>query len=331
MKRILVYGWYHQLNIGDDLFMQAFQRLFPQYHFTFAEAISAKDLQGVDAVFFGGGSFLLEEPRVDADAYDALLNKKIFYIGVGIEARIHPTHFTLMKHACLIATRSADQVERVKAFNPSVMWIPDLVYALQSQVQTSEVRDPKAVLIMPNVSVLPQTFDAHWKHVAWMHFKSEFAQFADWLVENEYQPFFMSLCRATELDDDWACGEIIGHMAHRNKYYLIDKQPSGIEQTTSLISKFGYVITQRFHGVVLAEMTRTPYISIYHHDKLKTPTPGEGKIVSYHNASKHSLISAFDHMKKMKFSSTLPIESNIFEELVQRVMGLVENGSLCRG
>jgi polysaccharide pyruvyl transferase WcaK-like protein len=324
-----VYGWYHQLNIGDDLFMQAFQKLFPQYHFIFKDTINAQDLQNVDAVFFGGGSFLLDQPRIAKDAYDGLLTKRIFYIGVGVETNVHPTHITLLKRACLIATRSLDQVGRLKALNPNVMWIPDLVYALQDQVQSSEVRDPRAVLIMPNVSVLPQTFDPYWKHMAWQHFKSEFAQFSDWLIENEYQPFFMSLCRATELDDDWVCSEIIGHMAHRNKYYLIDKQTSGIEQTTSLISKFGFIITQRFHGIVLAEMTRTPYISIYHHDKLKVATPGEGKIVSYHNTSKHSLISAFDDMKMMKFSSTLPIESNIFEELVQRVIGLVENGSLC--
>lgn len=330
MKKVLVYGWYHQLNIGDELFVSVFKKLFPDYTFSFHEFVTIRELEGVDVVFFGGGSFLLDRPNITEEALEALKTKKIFYLGVGVEADIHPTHMELMKHALLIATRTIEQIDRVKCLNPNVEWIPDLAYALQSEVKLSEVRDHHSVLVMPNVSVVPQTFDPHWKHAAWMHFKSEFSQFLDWLVDNGYQPFFLSMCRGTEVDDHWAANEIIAHMARRNRYYLIDRQPVGIERTTEVISKFGFVLTQRFHGIVLSEMTRTPYISIYHHDKLKVTYPGEGKFVSYYNTSKQSLISAFEDTIKMKFSPSLPIESNIFEALGQKIMGLVENGSLCR-
>lgn len=329
MKKILVYGWYHQLNIGDDLFMQAFKKLFPNYQFVFTETIKVDDLQGIDAVFIGGGSFLLDRPNITPEALELLKTKKLFYLGVGVEASIHQTHMELMRCAQMIATRSLDQIDRLKLFCPDVMWVPDLVYALQSEVEIAEVRDPRAVLVMPNVSVIPQASDPHWKHAAWQYFKSEFAQFADWLVDNDYHPYFMSMCRGAELDDHWSSSEIIAHMNRRNRFYQIDLQPVGIQQATCLVSKFGFVITQRFHGLILAEMTRTRYLTIHHHDKLNHPSPGEGKFTSYFNASKHSLISAFEDTTKMKFNSTLPIESNIFEAFAERVTGLVENGSLC--
>lgn len=326
--KILVYGWYHQLNIGDDLFVQAFQKLFPNYQFVFHDHINMGNLQDVDAVFFGGGSFLLERPHVTSEAWALLKTKPIFYIGVGCEAEIGPAHMELIKQAKLIATRSLDQVDRLKMLNPNTMWIPDLVYCLQSDIVLSPKKN-RSVLVMPNISVVPHNLDPYWKHASWSHFKSEFAQFLDGLVADDYHLDFLSMCRGAKDNDDWAAGEIIGHMAHREKY-IVQDQPSGIEQVTRLMSRYSLVITQRFHGIVLAEMTRTPYIAIHHHDKLKYTIPCSGSFVSYYNCSKHTLADTFDRTIKMKFPSTLPIESNIFETLSSKVMGLVENGSLCR-
>ena len=326
--KILVYGWYHQLNIGDDLFVQAFHKLFPNYHFVFHDHINMESLQDIDAVFFGGGSFLLERPHVTPEAWEVLKTKPIFYIGVGCEAEISPAHMELIKQAKLIATRSLDQVDRLKMLNPNTMWIPDLVYSLQSDI-TLLPKKNRSVLVMPNISVVPHNLDPYWKHASWSHFKSEFAQFLDGLVAKDYHLDFLSMCQGAKDNDDWAAGELIGHMAYREKYTVQD-QPAGIEQVTGLMSRYSLVITQRFHGIVLAEMTRTPYIAIHHHDKLKYTIPCNGSFVSYYNCSKHTLANTFDRTIRMNFPSTLPIESNIFETLSSKVMGLVENGSLCR-
>ena len=319
--KILVYGWYHQLNIGDELFTDAFKNLFPDFEFIFRENVSSKHLEGVDAVFFGGGSFLLGKPQITEEALQIIKTKPIFYIGVGVESDIHPIHMELIGLAKLIATRSPEQVDRLKAMNPRVIWIPDLVYSLQDKVENSNKLN-RSILILPNISVVPHHLNPNWMHASWGHFKSEFAQFLDILIQEGYKLSFMSMCRGAQVNDDWAAGEIISHMTRRGNYLLKD-QPMGIEQVTRDISQYELIITQRFHGIVLSEMVRTPYIALHHHDKLKTTQPNNGDFISYYNCSKQLLIDSFEDTIKMKFDSSLPIESNIFKTLVEEVMSLL--------
>jgi len=319
--KILVYGWYHQSNIGDDLFIDAFENLFPDFQFIFRENITADHLKDVDAVFFGGGSFLLGKPRITDDALQIIKSKPIFYIGVGVESDIHPIHLELMTLSKFIAMRSPDQLDRVKTINQNSMWIPDLVYSLQDKVELSP-KINKSVLVLSNISVVPNHNNPYWMHASWVHFKSEFAQFLDVLSQQGYQLNFLSMCRSAQVNDDWASGEIIGHMTKRNKYILLD-QPFNIKDVTKTISQYDLVITQRFHGIVLAEMTKTPYIAIHHHDKLKTAQPSRGEFLSYYNCSKQVLIDSFDQAINMKFDNALPIESDIYKTLVKRVRSLL--------
>lgn len=320
--KVLVYGWYHQGNIGDDLFMDAFQHLFPDISFEFSEKITVDKLKDVDAVFFGGGSFLLDRPNISSEALQILPTKKVFYLGVGVEPDIHVTHQALMSHAALIATRSSEQVERLKSFNPNVRFAPDLVYSLQPKVSNPS-KTNKSVLVMPNIAVVPNNSDPHWKHASWTYFKSEFGQFLDWLIEEGYRPQLFSMCRGLNLDDDWASAELVSSMNRRSRNRIVMESPVGIEEVSGLVARHELVITQRFHGIVLAEMTRTPYMAIHHHDKLKFSHPNEGTFLSYYNSSKLSYINAFEQTIKMKFASTLPIESNIFKTLSEEVRSLL--------
>lgn len=320
--RVLVYGWYHQGNIGDDLFMNAYSHLFPDLDFIFSDSITTDKLQNVDAVFFGGGSFLCDRPTISDEALQSLASKKIFYLGVGVEADIHDTHQKLMSQALLIATRSLDQVERVKNLNPNVKFVPDLIYSLQSKINAVP-KISQSVLVMPNISVVPNNSDAHWKYAAWTYFKSEFSQFLDWLLDMGYKPQLFAMCKGLNLDDDWASAEIVNSMNRRSRNRISLEKPFGIKEISEFCAKHEIIITQRFHGIVLSEMTRTPYMAIHHHDKLKFSQPGEGTFLSYYNSSKHSFINAFEQTMKMNFANPLPIESNIFETFRQEVMSLI--------
>lgn len=324
--KVLVYGWYYKGNIGDNLFVHAFKRLFPNLQLVFTDTISEKRLEDVGAVFFGGGSFLLDPPSITGpfDKTWALLKaKKIFYMGVGVELEIHPLHQELMTQAALIAIRSADQVERVKAINPNTRFVPDLVYALQSDVRSAYRKEEKSIFVMPNITVVPQATDPYWKHAAWSYFKSEFAQFLDWVVEEGYRPQLFSMCRNRDMSDEWAGTEILSHMKNRNSGFIQQDRPLEIGFMSEVMSKHDLVITQRFHGIVLAEMTRLPYIAIHHHDKLKFSSPNDGAFLSYYNCSKRLLMDTFVSALQMKYSTVLPIESNIFETLSEEVMGLL--------
>jgi polysaccharide pyruvyl transferase WcaK-like protein len=321
-KRVLVYGWYYQGNIGDDFFIGAFRHLFPEISFVFTDHISVSYLQEVDAVFFGGGSFLYDAPNINNEALQLLKQKKIFYLGIGIEPNIHSIHLELMSQAQLIATRSSDQIDRIRILNKNSILIPDLVYSLQSQIVNSPKKN-RSVLILPNSNVLPQLSDPHWKHAAWGYFKAEFAQFLDWLIEENYTVNFFQFCQAFKMHDQWAAYELLSLMNRRDNIFVLQEDYSKIELASQLLSQYSIVITQRYHGIVLSEMTHTPYISLYHHDKLKPANSDNGKFISYYGLSKRNMINAFNLSLKIDFANSLPIESNTFKTFSEKVIGLI--------
>jgi polysaccharide pyruvyl transferase WcaK-like protein len=293
MKKILVYGFYFKGNIGDNLFIEAFQHIFPDIEFVFTDHIDLVSLDNIDVVFFGGGSFLLDEPYITAPALQKLYLKKIFYLGVGVEAKINFMHLDLMSKSVMIATRSLDQIDSLKLINKNVIYLPDLIYSLQSKVKLSSKLN-RSVLIMPNISVVPRGSDPHWKHSAWNYFKSEFAQFLDFLIDEEFNINLFPMCKGISLDDDWASAELVSHMNDRSCFYIHPtcNRPENIEEVTALISKYDVVITQRFHGIVLAQMTKVPCLSISHHDKIKSEHS-----ISYYGVSKDKLIEKFEYIK----------------------------------
>jgi polysaccharide pyruvyl transferase WcaK-like protein len=324
MPTVLIYGWYHQGNVGDDLFMQAFKKIFPPYfEFIFVNNIKISDLQKSLFVFFGGGSFLNQAPLVQKEAWVLLKKKKIFYIGVGGETAIHPQHEELIKLSKLIVTRTNDYVDKLKELNSNVMFLPDLVFSLQNQIVLSKKID-KSILIMPNIATVPKYSDPHWKHAAWNYFKTEFAQFCDWLVENHYKINFFSMCRNSQLDDYGAAIEIINAMNKRNYNYHLIHEMNDIESVTKIISQYQFVITQRYHGIILSEMLNIPYLSIYHHDKLKTTYPNTYESISYYGLNKQVLFDKFNSYYNTKYAPILPIEANIFDSLQQQVLPLLE-------
>lgn len=321
-RTILVYGWYNQGNIGDELFKDAFRAIFPEYQFIFIEKITKASLEAADAVFIGGGSFLYAPPNMEPGAFDLLKQKKIFYIGVGTETEIHKLHMELMSGAKLLAVRSDERLEFIKEINPNTVVIPDIVYSLQPSVVSNGCQ-AKSVLVVPNMAVVPGWQDPQWKHAAWNYFKSEFAQFLDVLSDSGFKIRFLAMCQNKITDDQYAAIEIINHMKNRKTNYLLDISSSNIQSVTSIISEYGTIVTQRFHGIVLAEMTRTPYISLYHHDKLKHCSPGDGVFLSYYGVSKALLLEGFNNAQK-KLSSLIPIEPNIFRELRDKVNDLLD-------
>ena len=316
VKTALIYGWYNKGNIGDQLFIESFRQLFPDFIFTFTDLITVELLKANSTVIFGGGAFLLQAPQIE-DAAQALLEQKsIFYIGVGAETVIHPTHEKLIKLAKLVAIRTPQTLDQVKALNNNTMVIPDIVYSLQEKISKSIAKN-KSVLILPNITVVPKYNDPQWKHAAWGYFKSEFCQFLDHLVDEGFNLHFLSMCSNKVMDDRWAASEIVSHMEHRDSDYFINELPTDLSSLSEEFSKHEIVITQRFHGIVLSEMSRVPYIALYHHDKLNNCFPNEGNYLSYYGLTKQNLIEQFNITKRMNYSTLLPIETNIFEILQQ--------------
>jgi polysaccharide pyruvyl transferase WcaK-like protein len=313
MNTILVYGFYGKSNLGDNLFMEAFQKLFPDFRFIFTDNIKEIDLEYISTVFIGGGSFLNMQPNITSGALKLLLSKKIFYIGVGAETDIHSTHLQLISKAKLIAIRSQN-INDLKKINPNTICIPDLVYALQDDIQLSN-SICHSVLVLPNICVVPNCNDIYWKHAAWNHFKTEFAQFLDYLIEQQYSINLFPMCQNDLQHDSGAALEIINMMNYRSNEYLITDMKSEIKSITSFMSRYNRVITQRYHGAILSNMIGIPSLSIYHHDKLKNDNS-----ISFYEISKDCLIKQFNSLNT---SNILPLNQDIFKPLQQTVINLI--------
>lgn len=319
IKNILVYGWYFHGNLGDDLFIDAFKQLFPNYNFIFRNTLTLKDLYNVDAVFIGGGSLLENRLDTDDETFCELQKHKILYIGVGTETNIHSQHQLLMRRAQLIAIRSPSSINKITSLNSSVIVIPDLVHCLPPCQSSFKMKH--SVLIIPNISLVPKWNDAHWKHVSWDYFKTEFAQFLDQLVNTGHTINFLPMCSSDELDDNNAACEIINKMTRRSNAYLLTRR-NNYKAATECISQYEVVISQRYHGIVLANMTQVPCLIIHHHDKLKNML---GSSVPYYGLSKSILMNSLIETINSKIDLNLPIDRNMFTELIRKV-----NDALCR-
>lgn len=306
---VLVYGWYNHQNLGDQLFIDAFKILFPEIIFTFTDTLIIEDIKAASAIFIGGGSFLFSDPNISDECLLVLKTKKLLYIGVGAETNIHDVHKILMRHSSLIALRSSVGIEHIKKLNHNVIIIPDIVYCLRKTINVAKKH--KSVLLLPNIYVVPQNTDPHWKYNAWDHFKFEYSQFLDHLINNDFEIGFFPMCVNSKENDRNAAHEIINCMHHRGDY-LINHQ---ITDICELFSQYETIITQRYHGIILAEMLNIPYISIFHHDKLKQSYLNAGIFTSYHEISKHSLIDQFNTISNHKSKQTLPIELNMYDDL----------------
>ncbi len=317
--KILVYGWYNQGNLGDDLFVDAFKNLFPQFEFRFTNHITNDHLKDIDAVFLGGGSLLDGALKIKGEStFEDLKKLKIFYLGVGSETAFHPSHLELFKVAKLIAIRSKVNLDELINLNFNTIVIPDLIYSLPP-IGVVEKMD-KSILFVPNIYTIPSWNDPHWKHVHWDIFKLEVPQVLDELIQDGYQVDFLPMCINPDLNDSFAAIEILNRMKRRKNCRLLDK-PADFQSAIQVFSKYQAVITQRFHGAILAELAGTPSLTIHHHDKLKNVN---GISMSYYGLHKAKLVEKLRETFNQKETGVLPIDRNIFMSLSKKVVNLLE-------
>jgi hypothetical protein len=306
--KVIVLGYYHKNNLGDDLFMQAFKNIFPEFEFTFVDILSQKDIDTHDILFIGGGSFLDTPPNIKPGVK---ITKPVYYISVGLETEIHPEHQKLMDSAVLVAARTPK--ENIKS-----ILIKDIVHSLDlKKVNLKNLEHqkyPESIVVCPSIECVPTYTSEHWVGTSWNHYKSELAQFIDNLIDENHEVLFCPFCTNTKRSDIWSIHEIMSLMKHRDESLI-----SCNVLETFQHSKF--VITQRYHGIILADVLGVPCISIAHHSKLKY-----GQYLSYYSFEKNLLKEKFESLLGTKKK---PVHFS-FKELRDCVIkSLDRNGEIC--
>lgn len=322
MINILVFGYFGVSNLGDELFKEAFATLFPEYNFIFTSHFTKSKIDNCDAIIIGGGSFLFSDLNITPDLIELLKTKKLFYIGVGGETEISNVNQNLMASASLIALRSNRNLETIKKLNPNAIVIPDLVYALKDKAIISS-QEKKSILFIPNFILVPQYSDVNWKFASWSYFLSEVSQWLDQLIDDGYSCDFLPMSYNKMINDGWAGVEICNKMKHRDTINLLPYSPNFAE-VTEIISKYSAVISQRFHGLILADLLNIKHINIHHHDKLKYATTN-GESVSYYGLNKSLLNEKFNILLE-KNTPKVSIDLYTFNELVGKVKSIIFGG-----
>lgn len=306
---VLVMGWYGRQNAGDELMKHAIARLLKARgaQVTFVDRIDAATVEGVDGVVFGGGSILHDDPNVSTDVVDLMASAglPVCYLGVGGETTISPVHQRLIDVSPIVVFRELD--------------VPDLAFALGAKVPTVE-RRPDSLLVVPNVEVLPTCNDPHWMHVAWERYKNEVAQALDAMVSRGTQLTFLLMCSATHRDDVWATHELIGRMATRSSDFVVRRARGVVDELLSEFASHSAVLTQRYHGIIMAEMAGTPYVAVYHHDKLRMATPVRGTRLPYHGVQKHELIDGLTGALNATLDPFV-VEASVYDDIADRIVG----------
>lgn len=314
--RVLVYGWYGRGNVGDELMGQALRSMFEHrgIELSFVPSLVLADVMSADAVIVGGGSILNAAIIAEPEALRALLERKrpVFYLGVGTETAIDPTHAALLRVSRFTSPRSSAWPDWV----PNVYPVPDLVYSLGSTDVAPEAG--VSLLVVPNLEVVPRWTDPHWMHVAWERYKDEFAQFLDAVVDDGSRVSFLLMCKNPVMDDVWPAHELVARMKRRSTMFHMERASNEPIELLRSMGQHSLVITQRFHGIVLAQMAGVPCVAVGHHDKLRDVVPFNGTFVSYHGCTKDQL-----HVAKKNAMSASRTATKVSRELYDRVADAV--------
>lgn len=260
MKKVLVYGWYGQHNLGDEAFKLSFKQLWPHISFTFTGSIPLNINENYDEFWIGGGSFL-EQKISNLD----LVRIPISFIGVGSVKTPSDTVRSAMERARVIAFRD----NTAASFWPNAYILPDLVFARTDIKPKIGITKKKQITVFLNDFVSPLGSKvADWKSKAYHEFIKEFALILD-QFSLTYKIKFFPMCVNARIDDRKIASAIIARSDYPHRYeWLLTEQTESDLCTEIQNSEF--VIAQRFHGLVYSILLDTPCLTISSHDKFSS-------------------------------------------------------------
>lgn len=321
MSQILVYGWYGHQNIGDELMAKALQTMLPEFSLKFVDYLKKQDVENCSLVLIGGGSFLYAPLRGQEEAKKLLLSKPIIYVGIGAETSVNAEHQQLLTKAEAVFVRNIpckQFQDIVKKYNK----IQDL--SLLFCTNEWKKKPTKSLLYIPNSELLPNVNSPLWVKAAWDYSKSEICQTFDQLIEDNWSITLAPFCNDKRVQDIWACHEIVSYCKNRQKLNVLS--PSwfddfSFEKIAQYYDKSSIVITQRFHGALLAQCTITPSITIHHHEKLAKLDKDVTTLIPYYGLTKQMLLESI-------VSAKTPVGAfgnACFEQFILSVKKLVTN------
>ena len=260
--RVFIFGWYGHNNLGDEVFKISFRQLWPQFDFTFGNAIPS-DINDYDEMWIGGGSFL--------DQCITGIDKvfiPICFIGVGINKSLPLCNYKALERAKLIVARDGKSFKNI-ANKRNAFLAADLVFA-RNDLAPLCLEKEKQVTVILNDFLTPKGEDvADWRAISYYWFLQEFSKILDRFALQDYKIKLVPMCVNPRIDDRRIAAAIQGRSSYPHRYEWLLNSVTERELRTE-ISKSVFVITQRFHGLVYSLIEKSPCIALCTHDKFSS-------------------------------------------------------------
>lgn len=255
-KNGCVVGWYasKHKNIGDEAFKPAFQKIWPDFEFTFVNHVP-KNINDFDFIWFGGGSFL-DQHLPNPHKLDIKI--PVGFIGVGA-GHVHQDYLPLLKRAKAVVVRDKESQKAL----PGSLYMPDLVFSLDDFPIPE--KSGKITILLSDF-ITPHSDSRSWQYAAYEWFMLEFSSVCDELVKRGHYLEFVPMCTG-EVDDRRVAGALISRMSNRS-CVTWNLDILGLDEFRNKINSSDLVITQRLHGMIFSVLSEVPYLNISFHDKM---------------------------------------------------------------
>ena len=270
----------HFLKAANTLIVRLPTGLFRELSFL---ASSFRIVRSLDLLIICGGGQLTERDGPWAFPYTIfkwillakLARVRRIFLNVGAGPLTHSLARFFAKRALLAANYvsfrdgQSQALARGLGFAGQSQVLPDCAYSLEVPATDKGIlgkRDQPIIGIAPLPHCDPRLGPREGNQMLYDAFIGQFALFASWLTEH---PYLLTLFGTDIGVDPLAIGDL--QTVLRNKHGITKLQYNPVNSTRELLATMAtmdYVVTCRFHGVVLAHLLNKPVLAISHHPKV---------------------------------------------------------------
>lgn len=271
---LLVYGWYHKQNAGDDLFAVSFQKLFPNLNIKFTD--DPKDITKLQYKYLilGGGNII--HPCLQNHLQQTKTPYEFWSVSV-----LTPEQATIAQNArrCIVRDNESAILMTKAQYKGELIFAPDIVFTNHNDIKLTPKKD--IVALFPNANIAPTYKDTIPKWQEYQRFVCETARFMD--EQKDQNNFELVAMQTNHLIHDHSVSHAIRATSVTKKMTIVDKDLRNLNS----LNDFKVIITARYHGIILAIMSETPVVCIDAHSKIK----------NFANSYKLSNINYYEYSK----------------------------------